>query len=392
MRRARGFTLLELAVGLGLAVIVTSAAVAVMANVLLSNKRQRLHSELQRDAEFVGQLLTQDLRQAGLGVPSGVHVQDDGGTPALRVYGTGSNGTATDLPIGARRVLVAGADEVGILGDLARPDSNYAVFGPLANNFTGSARDSIAWHNESNGTCVPTNGSCSMLDDSTFFAGSGASACSTAGTEETCPWGLRRLAVTEPIQIVDGRGNWSHSRRAAGAFDNAAHNRVLSMQLGRVFDFQGNNWQNDSAGAGPAGFNGQGWVTTLDRVFYRTTASGSSNVIERNQCFGDPDPNDADWPSGNAVPASPQGIATPVTAPVTSTGNFACTGWETVARNVSSVAFSYFDGAGAAATVATAADRDTIRRIEWVITFQSADIIANRPVTYTLMGAVALNN
>lgn len=385
-----GFTLLEVAVAVALSVIVIGAATTVLSAVLVQNKRQRIHSDLQRDAELVGQLLATELRQAGLGVPQGPHIQKNcpGGVCTF-TYGTGANTTSAGLRFGAHRLLVAAPTEIGLVGDLPRPDSNYPVFGPLHSRHSGAGTGILAWHNESNGTCIPPG--CATSGFSTFFPGSGID-CSTVGGEITCPWALRRVARGDRLQVVDGRGDWAHAGvDTAGAVGgNSSLLGVLGLRLSPAMDPSANSWLNDSAGVGPSGFAGQGFVTTLDRVFY--VFDSVAGVIRRTQCFGDPDPGHADWPeSANTVPGSPGTITPPVTAPSTSAQN-RCVGPEVVARHVTSVAFTYFDQAGAAVAVASNADKDSIRRVEWVIGFQNANTIVGTPVTYTLMGAVSLQN
>jgi prepilin-type N-terminal cleavage/methylation domain-containing protein len=397
---ARGFTLIELAISIALGVIVLGTAAAVMATALRDNRRARVHSELQRDAELASQLLAQEIRQAGLGVPSGRHISEDctGAGVCNFIYGTNSSGTANALELSARSILVAGTDEIGILGDLPRPDANYNVFGPLhgrntATNTSGTNRDAIAWHTENNGTCVPPEPgvSCTTGAASTFFPG--GPNCNT-GTELTCAWASRRIAPAEALQIVDGSGNWSHARVGGTLAAVPAATGPQGLRLAFRFDQGGAvRWANNSIAAGPAGFVGQGWVTTLDRVFYQVDPA--TRRLLRRQCWGDPDPRHPQWPPEdvNAVPASPQSVSPTSTGSTQVTGT-TCIGPETVARSVLSLTFAYADGNGNPLTTFPDGDsKNRIRRVSWTLILQRADeSLGPTPVTYTIQGATRIEN
>lgn len=380
----RGFTLLELSVAIALAVIVIGTATAVLATVLRDNRRARIHSTLQRDAELASQLFAQEIRQAGLGVPNGHHISEDctSGTCSY-VYGTGANGTTSDLVFPARRILVAGGNQLGFLGDLPRPDANYNAFGPLHNrnvHLTG-----IAWHTENNGTCMPPD-ACTTSSTSQFFPG--AAACNVGG-ELTCPWASRRVAPGEALQIVDGGGNWSHARV------DAPLSSTTGTATGLLLDFDidqspaaNRRWAASTPAAGPAGFFGQGWVTTLDRVFYRVVGTD----LMRRQCWGDPDPRNTNWPvdTSNTVPANP--VVTPPVTGITVTGT-TCLPEEIIARNVQSLAFSYADETGAPLTsFPDAVAKNAIRSVAWTLVLERADPSLSTPVTYTIQGATRIEN
>lgn len=364
MRKSpRAFTMLELVLGLTMGAIVLGALVAILGNALVENRRQRAHSELQRDAEFVMQMLTQEIRLAGLGVPTGSHID-----PA---FGAGAPST-----FDARRILVAGATDMLIMGDLPRPDANYPAFGNLHDRANG-ALDRIAWHTENNGTCVP--GACVIGNASVFFPG--GEDCDSA-TARTCPW-YGRLASGDRIQIVDGPGRWGHT--AMSSLVPAVSNGVVSAQLSVAMDGTG-SWTNATDGDAPTGTYGQGWVTSIDRVRYRYDA-GTSTLL-RTQCWGDPDPEHANWPvaTAAAVPASllvnPTGAAQTI-----------CTAEEIVARNVTSVAFRYVTDAGVDQTGANTANaKNLIRRVEWIIEFSKVDATLGRTVAYTAVGSVNVQN
>jgi type II secretory pathway pseudopilin PulG len=393
-RRGRAFTLLELAIGIALSGVLLAAVMAVFAAVTLSTARQRAFSDMSRDAEFLGGLLTSDLRMAGLGVPTGTHIMED-------CDATGSctprYGTTAPAEFLAKRIILAAPAAIGVLGDLPRPDSNYPAFGPLHNRVTGVGRNSIGWHTENNGGCLPTG--CNIRTSSMFFPNDTSNACSSSDDNaRTCPWGLRRLVALDRLQIIDGNGNWAHTGAISplSAVDDAAHNNVLSLSVSPPFDLAAISgdandqiWLNTTAADGPGGFLGQGWVTTLDRAFYQLVGT----TVRRTQCWGDPDPEHANWPPSavNTMPAS-VAVTPAVGGSVTTTANI-CTPAEIVARNVQSIAFAYFDSSGTAVTpIASGADKNRIVDVRWTITFVQSNNVGPTPLTYTAMGAARLQN
>lgn len=362
--RPRAFTILEVVVALALGVIVVGTAAAVLATTLRDNRRQRVSAGLQRDAEFVSQLLTQEIRLAGLGVPSGRHVN-------------AAFGGTVPGAFDARRVLEASADAMLILGDQPRPDANYPAFGIL-HSAPNAALNRISWHTENNGTCIP--GACTIGDASIFFPG--GENC-TAATSRTCPW-YGRLKSGDRIQIASGTGLWSHS--AMSSLAPATSGGLVSAQLSVGMDGSG-TWTNTGTGSGPTGLWGQGFVASLDRVGY--WYDSANRTILRRQCWGDPDPDNANWPPPATASILPASFSVDPTGASAST----CTADEIIARNVDAVTFRYLNQAGADQVgAATAAAKNSIVRIEWTIVFEQVDTTLGRPVTYTAVGSVRLQN
>lgn len=406
---ARAFTLIEVVIALALSVMVLGTAFALMQNAVQDGNRARVRSEMFRDAAHVSQLLSLELRQAGLGVPTGGHIEKTLATGSSD-YGTDTGTSPGSSPVRLSRpstiyggVLVAAADQLGIVADLARPDGQYNAYGLLHSRVTG-ATTSIMWHTENNGTCAPDSGggTCTTTNSSVFFPGQTADLCNGTGTvrftDRTCPWGMRRVLEGERIQVAAGNGAWSHAALATPGtiVNNAAITGVFAVSLNPGFDID--TWPNGQTaanaaaaqGEGPAGINGQGFVTTLDRVFYRRNGT----VIERNQCWGDPDPDHPSWPNGAAtsVPAAP------VLTPGGGTGveQNRCTGYEVVARNVvngpTGFQLSYFNAAGTpiAAPLSDQAAKGSVRRIDYRISFLKA--VNGRPVAHHVTGSVHLQN
>lgn len=398
---ARAFTLIEVVIALALSVMVLGTAFALMQNAVQDGNRARVRSEMFRDAAHVSQLLSLELRQAGLGVPTGGHIEKTLAT-GTSDYGTDTGNSPGSSPVRLSRpstiyggVLVAAADQLGVVADLARPDGQYNAYGLLHSRATGS-ETSIMWHTENNGTCAPDSGSgtsCTTTSSSVFFPGQTADLCNGTGTarftDRTCPWGMRRVLAGERIQVAAGNGAWSHAALdTPGTIVDISSTGVFAVSLNPGFDVD--MWPNAAQGEGPAGINGQGFVTTLDRVFYRRNGT----VIERNQCWGDPDPDHPSWPDGiaTAVPAAP--ALTPGAG--TSVAQNHCTGYEVVARNVvdgpTGFQLSYFNAGGTAiaAPLSDQPAKRSVRRIDYRISF--AKTVDGRIVAHHVTGSVHLQN
>lgn len=437
--RMRGFTLMEVAVASALMGIVIGVTVSVMATVLADNRRARAHSEILRDGTFVSELLNTELRQAGLAVPpafdsncapDGFHIRQScvAGTECSPLFGTLLAAVAPSTvprPLNFQSsVIVAAASQVGIVADLPRPDAQYSAYGPLHNRPTGqtagTSAEWLVWHNENNGGCAPGNG-CTLADFSTFFAdGTAAQNCATTATNaRTCPWGMNRVRGGERVQIVAGDFGWSHAALAAGPVVADIGGGRLAVQLSPGFDINdpasaafllSGVWGNRAQTEGPGGIRGVGWVMTLDRVFFFHDTT--TKTIQRVQCFGDPDPNNANWPdaTATAMPALGSLALTPTTVGVSTAAN-TCIGPDIVARNVDSLTFQYFNAANSALTAPVsgvaaptcagspvvvtppASGKSAIRRIDYVIDFKrSVDATPSHDVTHSVRGSIRLQN
>lgn len=426
MKRARGFTLIEVVVATVIGIILLGTITGIMLTAIKDSKRARVISGFQRDLASVGQLFNSELRQAGLGVPfdsnpaatnppQGEHIQDS--------YG-GAGITAFYAP-----VIVGAVSQVGIIGDLPRDDANYPTFGPLHSRpLTIAARDAIAWHTENNGTCWPdaTVDTCNIADTSIFFPGEGNPGCAT-GAERNCPWGLRRAGTGEALLIADGAGRWGTVRFAGGTLVSRLTDpvRTLAPPYAVPMGSLSTGWpllwpslcsrslplsgatnclagETPSAPDGtpllllignPGEIPGGGFVSTPDRVFFRlsgtagttaTCAAGAPNFcnVERIRCWGDPDPNNASFP-----PAT----ATVMPATLTYTGSN-CGNVEIVARNVANLTFTYTNATegSIAAPIATAANKKAVRRINYRMEFRK--LVEGRTVSFTGSGSVRLQN
>lgn len=329
----RGFTILELLVGLTVSAIVLAAVVHIFRDTMVAQRRQRVRAELARQGAFLGNMLHRELRVIGLGRPTGTSVI--GGQPA---------------PVA---ISFAGDRALGFVADLPRPDATFSTFGFLEDRPAGFGR--IMFHTDQNGACAPDGGACPIETSSTLYRGDGATCASAAG-DRTCPWGNKRLRPDEVFQVVAGNGSWTNVAPDGGALSMLPTPALDGGTVrGLVLDTTINaaraqgwpaTWTNFTRGDAPVDIRGQGFVATLDRVFYRHCGvacpggSGLNRVLERRQCWGPVVSNDAAWP-GNAVNTNEADLLGGAFDPAAAPGA-ECTPWEVVARDVETVTFSYF--------------------------------------------------
>lgn len=362
----RGATLIELMVSLALLAIVLTVTVNLLVGSIRSGSRARARADLARQGLFASEVMHQELRMAGLGVPlpSGNHIAD--------AY-AGAGDTNFDTV-----VILANATQVGVVGDLPRPDAQYNALG-LLHNRPGGSQHNVMWENENNGRCVPDSGgsSCSTATTSRFFPGEDGCDSTGDGADRTCPWGMKRVAPSERIQVVAGSHAWTHAGLLNAYTMDAigVPNAVISLRLASDWDPSWPNVDNDDF---PVGISGAGFVTTLDRVFFALQGTD----LVRIQCRGDPDPQSANWPNlaTNALPT----MANLAFTPVGGTANV-CVGPEVIAKNVASLTFTYFDAAGA-----VAGTKDAVRRIVWTMVLRRT--VLGRTVTQDIVGSAAIRN
>ncbi|MBI1948891.1 MAG: hypothetical protein HYS27_24605 [Deltaproteobacteria bacterium] len=362
----RGATLIELMVSLSLLALILSVSVGLLVGVVSSGARARTRAEMARQGLFASRVMHQELRMAGLGVPqpTGQHI-----APAY----AGAGATTFDTV-----VILANATQVGIVGDMPRPDAQYNALG-LLHNRPGGSTQNVMWENENNGRCVPDTGgtTCSTADTSKFFPGEDGCDATSDGNDRTCPWGMRRVVVNERIQVVAGSHAWTHAGLGAAYTMDAigVPSGVMSLRLATNWDA---SWPNVAVGDFPVGISGQGIVTTLDRVFFALQGTD----LVRIQCRGDPDPQAAGWPdlATNALPS----MAALAVTPTGGTANV-CVGPEVIAKNVRSLTFTYFNATGG-----VAATKDLVRRIDWVMVLERTT--QGRAVLQDIVGSASIRN
>lgn len=298
MRRP-GFTMVELLVAGAIGLVVTTTALSFLVAMDRAHARRLRLAELRRTSARVMDQLVGELRQAGLGVPSGTSLEGQGA-------------------FAARRVVSGAAAAVGFLADLPRPDGTLNGHSRLADEqLLGMPASSIAILNELNGDCDVSVGAVSCETGlSTRLFPRAPGGCHVSAGDRTCPWGLSRYRAAERVWIADESGRWVERSISTGVHATATARRALEL----------------TPSAPPAALRSRsrgGFVSTIDRVFYRLNAG----KLERQQCW-----DAIGAPTLAALGPCPGGAGTP---------------WEVIADAPlgSTFTVSYFDATGAALAV-----------------------------------------
>lgn len=385
----RAFTLIEVMVALTLGVVVLGTAVNLAVAAGQDHDASRRRAHLARTASFLNRTLANDLRHAGLGMPTG---------PFHGTFSSGGTGRF-NAP-----VLIGTTDSIGIVGDLPRPDADGAPFGSLASMPGGTGTGGSAnaarfwWLNDNTGTCIPRKPSasvgCRLSTTSRLAAGAGDCNAAGKGGDASCPWGLRRLVAEEYFVVIAGDGSWALAQMPAqtgiaNALVEAPDGQHLLFQSASAIngDWDPLKWPNANPQLDPpVALRGQGYVSSPDRVFFFK----QGNTIQRVQCSGVPDPDNAAFPSANVqtMPAVAALAYTPPGGRPTTT----CIGPELLADHVQSLSLSYSDKNGATLTLPLdAARKREVRAIRWRVVFEDKRF-GRATVAETLEGTIALRN
>lgn len=389
---ARGFTLIELMVALGMALAVTTAALGVLLMVVDTQREGQKRNALARDAQLAMDLIAHDLGYAGVGVPRGYEADADG-----NLIGAVTTDAAAQLRPAIR---IAQDDYLFFVGDLPYPNAELngiaqpsMLQGNPANLNASVGRISVS---SSLSGCAPGSGGGYVCDTtvSTTFDVGGSNCTSASSTQPTCPWGLKKWQVDGSGEVpllfgsFDGRW-WRRSwNMSSGGTDS---NRVM-------IDFgDGDLPVNGFVGFGVGG----GFIATLDRVFYSLdepngAACGGSGgcVLRRKQCWGWGDslrPGDSSFPARLGTPPRLSGgtIASCDASAASRTG----TPWEAVVEDVKSLDFEYFDATGAqlSTDITDAAELARIRTIRVTLVLER-ELREGITLDYTLQRQFYLEN
>lgn len=321
MRSARGVTLIELLVGGAVAGLVLSAAALVVVSSASRHRRELERANLERHSLLLLEQLTAELRQAGLGVPSGQNPELGGARfPSVFVRGDPA--------------------QLVFLADLPRPNSSFGGVSQVSDEQAVTVpADGVVVLNELNGTCNAdlSGPHCQTDVESALFAPS--TDCATDPNAPSCPWALNKYQPGEWLLLANGAGQWLERQVDNPVHGASADRRYLDLAAPRPPTFFG-------------GFPNRGFVSSPDRVFYRLNGA----AVERNQCWGQ---------IGAVLTAA--ALATPCIAGPDGTG------WEVVARGALSpgLAFEYRDGAdNPIAAPVPAAALPLIRRVVVRVTLE----------------------
>lgn len=323
MRPARGVTLIELLVGGAVAVLVLSAAGLVVVSSASRHRRELERANLERHSLLLLEQLTAELRQAGLGVPSGQNPELAGARfPSIFLRGDPA--------------------EVVFLADLPRPNSSFNGVSQLSDEQQATVPTSgVVVLNELSGPCDVdlTGPHCQTDQVSALFPPS--TGCASNPAAPTCPWALNRYQPNEWVLLANGAGRWLERQVGNPVHGASADRRYLALQVARPAGFF-------------AGFPNRGFVSSPDRVFYRLNGT----AVERNQCWGQIGAGVTVAALATACAAGPDG-----------------TGWEVLAEGATSpgLAFEYRDGAdNPIAAPVPAAALPLIRRVVVRVTLERA--------------------
>lgn len=289
--RPRGFTLIELVIGLTVAALVMSAVMQLVGLAIQSFTAARVRLGMSQEANAVAFLLDRELAAAGVGRATGARA---GGAETMWMVMREGAANA-DIPL----CSASTTNDVRILADVPRPNSNFATYGwlwgqPVAPTCAVppcGTSNRVMWMTENNGNCVKG----AFGDDCTdsrgiFFSGEGS--CDSAG-DRTCPWGLKRASANEYLQVVAGDGSFEQVRFVGGISSvvtmptTASATVYVAETSAYRASAQAVGWTADRLDAQPNGSRGSGFVTSWDRIRYKLDTT--TKKLQRQQCWGPSD-------------------------------------------------------------------------------------------------------
>lgn len=335
VRRARGYTLVEAMLASLLSLLIIAAAFQVLGFVVMHHHRDLGRAKMRQMGDVVVRSLAHDLRHAGLGVPSGPRASG-----------------AFEL---LDRIFVAETAEVALLADLARPESSLNGFSLLGGEQPGLAAAPffVTLVNELTGECAVdllSSPACTTRDSSLLVPASAGTGCAGSEFHPTCPWALQKYKSGDTVIVANGLGAWDEF-----TVDNPRH-------------ADGGDRRGLRLTAAPGHLTptlpNRGFVSTIDRVFYRL----NGDKVERVQCWGPlPSPLTASCPAGsNSL------------------------GVETLATGVTRFELTYATSQGTdrPAPVTAAADLRSIRRVH--VALDLSTTVFDVPLSHTLETTVAV--
>ncbi|MEW5854978.1 MAG: prepilin-type N-terminal cleavage/methylation domain-containing protein [Myxococcota bacterium] len=297
----RGFTLIEMVVGLTVSLLVFTAASEAMYRIDVYRRRAAIRAELIRDGQTAMDWLRRDLAAAGVGAESGglrASVANTYLVPSLMPLDNAARGTLGSVT----GTFSVGGTGLVILADVARPDTNFDGVSTVNEASPAvPANTDIAPLNEISGRCHSDNTTCGGTPR---LGARNPSADCTAGTSLACPWGLGKYVQGQPLQILDGDGNWTGV--TISALTPGTPNYIRT----------GTN----ISGITVTDPRPVGRVVQYDTIGYRVVTINTVNVLQRRQCWKNP---------------TPEANGTTFSGCTTGTND---TGWLPVARNVDAAA------------------------------------------------------
>jgi prepilin-type N-terminal cleavage/methylation domain-containing protein len=410
----RGFTLIEVMIAMAMALAITTAALGILLSVIETQRDGAIRASLERDAQLTMDVIGYDLRYAGVGIPRGYQIQDDGDYVDW-------DGDTNIIPDEAgdqlRPIIRIGlADYLAFLGDLPYPNADLnGVVGITTFKDSNGHRFGVS---SELSPCTPssnggTSGNywCDSTAASMIFQsgdyGIGTACTSSDDSQPTCPWGMNKWQDddTSEVNIILGtvtgawlRRHWDDDDRLISALDRA----MLHME----------HWEPTGVGGGddvPEEFFrseifGGGFASIPDRVFYslenpdrsRPCASPGPCALRRRQCWGWGDStrsSDSGFPGiqASAIDSS----ASPADC-TTDPDNADGSHWETVIDDLESFTFRYYDARGNELTPAgsglSAADSAKARVVEVDLTISRTATGSGKTFSHTLTRRFFMEN
>lgn len=431
MRRLRGFTLIELMVGLSVTLLVTSALMSTLVELRRQAVQSRVSGDLNRNARMVMSMMARHLKMAGAGMPIPSARSVD---PVAYPNGGVPYSGAADPSIGGP-VIVARASAIGLVGDYARPDSNFngvstpahgeayqrysAGGSPPAAGCAIADKDMIRDNdstnhttiiNELSGGCLAGAG-CNTQNASIVLPGYGADCLPSATglAQPTCPWGLNKYRPGEYFLIVyPSNLQWVNRQITNNSFASShsayqgdgppihTHCKAGGQFQGMSFFYDrwggntgsGNdirnmppvyNWDNDTESEISIIFPvNRGWISTPERVFFRfdaAVAPATTGTLSYNMCWGPFASRELPkWTSLANGTTGPCKMAAHRTDNSNSAADgddqYGGTDWQVIATDVENFTVTYFNlsDTALATPVATQANLDSISRVNVSIT------------------------
>ncbi|MBI5498204.1 MAG: prepilin-type N-terminal cleavage/methylation domain-containing protein [Deltaproteobacteria bacterium] len=359
-RGMRGFTLIELVVGLSVSLMIAAGVMDVYAFVRRQMVRGRQSTEMTRNGRAVMAYVTSYLRMAGTGMPHKDSYNVDPQQPANSGFLLGSANKIHGP------VIVANAHSFGVVGDFVRPDSNFnglstpahaegyqrynsagnhcpdALSGQLDDNNDYTNHTTVI--NELSGGCLAGSG-CDTRQSSLVLPNYGVASCSAtadgSGTCSagngvdcpTCPWSLKKYRKGEYFLIVFPNSLYINRQLETSAFpggappwtgagspflhthcdDTAANGEYPGISM--FFEAWGGGstsdewvpyaslnlgWTTDGVGKGSMVYPiNRGWLSTPERVFFRHNTTNKR--LEYLMCWGPFAQNDTWWQGGSTA-------------------------------------------------------------------------------------------
>jgi prepilin-type N-terminal cleavage/methylation domain-containing protein len=381
---ARGFTLIELMVGLAIGAVLVTAATGVLVVARTSATEAALRAQMSRDAQLALDTIQRDLGYLGAGVPKDTNLDVIFNTTPPS--GTSASGDSL-LPV----VRIAAPRNLVFLGDLPYPNAEVPGIASIThvrdqNSLVGAGR--VALTNEVSGACSPPRTAAAFpfqcdTTTTTLIPGTygPADKCDESQpTARTCPWAMNKWQPGPQgvfLTFVTTNGHW-YERRLNAADIGSPFNEYIGIDLDNDFPAAGKGKVIADEFFNPVG---AGYVTTIDRVFYAvedptqplgTDCASPTNIdvgcgIYRLQCWGRlEDPEHADFPETAAAAVGSFGRSRSLlncTAPDYGTG------WEQLTTGVESFTFTYFRTNSAVINpVDDDVDRGNVRAIQVAMT------------------------